>query len=114
MNENNPYYYTDPKTGKIMWKGQGKDIKQGASTANPDYASLKAEYEKMYGPISSEDDKKNFYAYVNSKLGVTNQGRSAYGTSTKQRGTTRDLNGDGVPDNYAGYLPYMLPGMTGN
>jgi polyhydroxybutyrate depolymerase len=36
------------------------------------------------------------------------------GTSTKQRGTTRDLNGDGVPDNYAGYLPYMLPGMTGN
>jgi hypothetical protein len=114
MNENNPYYYTDPKTGKIMWKGQGKDIKQGASTANPDYASLKAEYEKMYGPISSEDDKKNFYAYVNSKLGVTNQGRSAYGTSTRQRGTTRDLNGDGVPDNYAGYLPYMLPGMTGN
>ena len=116
QNENNPYYYTDPSTGKIVWKGQGKNVKDASATSNPTYASLKAEYEKIYGPITSEDDKKNFYAYVNSKLGVTGQSRT--GTSAaalKQRGMGMDANNDGVPDNYPayGYSPY-IPGMTGN
>lgn len=114
QNENNPYYYTDPTTGKIVWKGQGKDIKNiepSASTSS--YASLLAEYEKMYGKVSSEKDKEHFKTWVDSKLGNTSKSRM---TGAAAYNRYADANKDGVPDGYPmyGYSPYTMPGMSGN